>query len=90
LAIAQRSLHIKFAQNVRKNRRIKPLPVRIKTIGDWIYVKRVEKNLTSGHLALKMGIAAAMIQAWESGNSQPDSQQLIVLANILGLVPTHW
>jgi ribosome-binding protein aMBF1 (putative translation factor) len=87
LGIAQRSVHINFVQNVRKNRRAKPLPESIKTIGDWIYVKRLEKNLTSGHLALKMGIAAALVQAWEDGTSQPNEQQQAVLAKIFGVEP---
>jgi hypothetical protein len=31
-----------------------------------------------------MGIAAALIHSWENGTSQPDSQQLKVLADRLG------
>jgi len=58
--------------------------VSIKTLGDLIQVKRHEKNLTTGHLALKMGIATALVRSWENGTSQPDSQQSKTLADILG------
>jgi len=52
---------------------------------DWIQVKRREKNLTRCHLALKMGIATALIQSWEDGTSQPNGQQLEILSSVLGL-----
>jgi len=84
LGIAQRQIRINYAQKSRTQQRSKPLPTSIQTIGDWIQVKRQEKNLTSGHLAAKMGIATALVRSWENGTSQPDSQQLKVLARLLG------
>ena len=59
------------------------MPESIKTIGDWIQVKRLAKNLTRCHLALKMGIATAWVQSWENGSRQPDIQQLEILSSIL-------
>jgi len=84
LGIAQRQVFIKFSQKTRKQNNAKPLPANIKTIGDWIQVKRVEKNLTPGHLAAKMGIATSLVRSWEDGTSQPDSRQLKVLTSLLG------
>jgi ribosome-binding protein aMBF1 (putative translation factor) len=84
LGITQRQIRIKYAQNSRKQQRSKPLPTSIKTVGNWIQVKRQEKNLTPGHLALKMGIATALVRSWEDDTIQPDNQQLEVLANLLG------
>ena len=83
LGIAQRQIRIKYAQKSRKSKRSKPLPTSIQTLGDLIQAKRHEKNLTSGHLALKMGIATALVRSWEDGTSQPDNQQLAVLAKLL-------
>jgi ribosome-binding protein aMBF1 (putative translation factor) len=60
------------------------LPASIKTIGDIIQVKRMEKNLTPGHLAAKMGIATNLVRSWENGTSRPDNRQLEVLASLLG------
>jgi DNA-binding transcriptional regulator YiaG len=65
LGIEQRQIRIKFSQKTRKPKYDKPLPTSIKTIGDWIQVKRQEKNLTPCHLAAKMGIATALVRAWE-------------------------
>ena len=84
LGIAQRQIFIKFNQKVRKENHAKPLPESIKTIGDWIQVKRQEQNLTHSHLAVKMGIATALVRSWEDGKSQPDSQQMKALASLFG------
>jgi DNA-binding transcriptional regulator YiaG len=46
----------------------------------------MEKNLTPGHLAAKMGIATDLVRSWEGGTIQPDNRQLEVLANLLGLM----
>jgi ribosome-binding protein aMBF1 (putative translation factor) len=84
LGIAQRQIRIKYAQNPRKQQWSKPLPASINTLGDLIQVKRMEKNLTPGHLAAKMGIVTALVRSWEDGTSQPDNQQLKILARNLG------
>lgn len=59
--------------------------VSIITLGDWVRVERMAKNLTRCHLALKMGIATALVRSWENDASQPDGLQLEVLAKIFGL-----
>jgi DNA-binding transcriptional regulator YiaG len=76
LAFAQRQIRIKYVQKLRKQQRSKSLPVSIKTVGDWIQVKRQEKNLSPCHLAAKMGVATALICSWENGTAQPDNRQL--------------
>jgi ribosome-binding protein aMBF1 (putative translation factor) len=44
----------------------------------------MEKKLTPGHLALKMGIATALVRSWEDSTAEPDNRQLEVLASLLG------
>jgi ribosome-binding protein aMBF1 (putative translation factor) len=90
LGIAQRQIRINYAQKSRKQQRSKPLPTSINTLGDWIQVKRMEKNLSPCHLAAKMGIATALVRSWEDGTAQADSQQLKVLADILGFDAGIW
>jgi ribosome-binding protein aMBF1 (putative translation factor) len=85
LGIAQRRISIKYTHKLRKQQRAKPLPVSIQTIGDWIQVKRMAKNLTACHLAAKMGIATALVHSWEDGTRQPDRRQLKVLENLLAV-----
>jgi DNA-binding transcriptional regulator YiaG len=75
LGIAQRQIRINYAQKSRKQQQSKSLPDSIKTIGDWIQVKRQEKNLSPYHLATKMGIATALVRSWENGTSRPDNRQ---------------
>ena len=58
----------------------------MKTVGDWLKVKRLEKNLTRSHVAAKMGIATSLVCAWENNTKQPDNQQLEVLAYFLDFV----
>jgi ribosome-binding protein aMBF1 (putative translation factor) len=84
LGIAQRQIRINYAQNQRKRKQPKRLPTSIKTIGDLIQVKRIEKNLSPCHLAAKMGIATALVRSWEDGTTQPNNRQLEVLENLLG------
>jgi DNA-binding transcriptional regulator YiaG len=90
LGIAQRSIRVKFSHKLRKQKQEKPLSDGVKTLGDWIRVKRIEKNLTPSHLALKMGIASALVCSWEDDSSQPDTRQLEILANLLGYDPTKY
>jgi DNA-binding transcriptional regulator YiaG len=60
------------------------LPANAQTIGNRIRIRRTEKNLTSGHLAFKMGIADCIVRSWEDGSNQPNSQQLKELTDIFG------
>jgi DNA-binding transcriptional regulator YiaG len=54
-----------------------------KAIGDWIRVKRQEKNLSPYHLATEMGVGTALVRSWENGKGQPDKQQLDFLTKNL-------
>jgi len=87
LGIAQRTIHIKFSQRQAQHNRFNQLQSNHLTIGDWIKVKRTEKNITSGHVAAKMGIAQTLVRSWEGGESQPNSQQLRLLVNLFGSDP---
>jgi ribosome-binding protein aMBF1 (putative translation factor) len=85
LGIAHRSILVKYAQKSKSEPQLKPLAENAKTLGDWIKAHRERKNLAPYHVALKMGIAPALILAWESNVSEPDSQQRASLARALGL-----
>jgi transcriptional regulator with XRE-family HTH domain len=55
----------------------------MKTAGDWLKVKRLEKNLTRSYVAAKMGVATSLVSSWENNNCQPDCLQLKFLASVL-------
>ena len=84
LGIAHRSILVKCAQKSKAEPQPKLLVESVKTIGDWINAQRERKNLTLGHVALKIGIAHALILAWESKVSGPDDQQRAGLARLHG------
>jgi len=73
-----------LSPDLKREKRAKSLEANAKTIGDWLKYKRILKNLTPGHVAIKMGIATSLVCSWESSIRQPDSQQLKSLAQILG------
>jgi DNA-binding transcriptional regulator YiaG len=87
LGIAQRTIRVKFGVKPKKFSKFNPLPVNIKTIGDMIRVRRQAKNLTPGHLALKMGIISSAVCSWEDGDARPNDWQLELLARILAFDP---
>jgi DNA-binding transcriptional regulator YiaG len=72
LGIAQRSIRINYLANVGSQKRAKALKMNMKTAGDWLKVKRLEKNLTRSQVAAKMGIATSLVSSWESNNRQPE------------------
>jgi hypothetical protein len=57
LGFAYRHISVKFALKARKQAKPKPLPVKVKTVADWIQVKLRENGMAPFHLAAKMGIA---------------------------------
>jgi len=87
LGIAQRQIHIKFKQKHAQKHRANSLTDNIKMIGGWIKVKRTQKNLTSGHVAAKMGIAHAVVRTWEEGASGPSKEQIQDLIVVFGEAP---
>ena len=84
MGFAQRLVHIKFIAKRNRSKHSKPLQSSVQTLGDWIRAKRILKNLTPGQLGAKMGIAQAVVRAWEEGTKEPDGLQLAFLEKRLG------
>ena len=84
LGIAQRTVSVKRPVNSTKQNRVKVLESDVKKVGDLIAIKRMTKNITPGHIAQKMGIAASVICSWEDGTTTPNDWQMELLAEILG------
>jgi transcriptional regulator with XRE-family HTH domain len=83
LGIAERFIQVSYASNLSQLKQPKVLNSNVKTLSDWLKVKRLEKNLTPGHVAAKMGIATSLVCSWESSTRQPDGQQLKILSSVL-------
>ena len=84
MGIAGRSVQVNYPSNLGRFKQPKVLESNVKTTGDWLKVKRLEKNLTPGYVAAEMGIATSLVCSWESSTRQPDGQQLEVLSSVLG------
>ena len=80
LGIARRQICVNYPINSGNQKRANELKLNVKTAGDWLRVKRLEKNLTPGRVAAKMGIATSLVCSWENNIQQPDNHQLTVLA----------
>ena len=63
LGIAQKTILVKYPANIRDQKRTEVLKLNIKTVGDWIKVKRIEKNLMLGQY-LNLGVSDATIEKW--------------------------
>jgi DNA-binding transcriptional regulator YiaG len=84
LGIAQRTVQVNYQSNSKQLKLSNMLKSNVKTAGDWLKVKRLEKNLTPGHVAEKMGIATSLVCSWESCTREPDIHQIKLLATIMG------
>jgi ribosome-binding protein aMBF1 (putative translation factor) len=85
MGIAQRHIRIPFIQKPRCKKIPNPLQMNTLAVGDWIHANRIQKNLTLGHLAEKMGIARALVRVWENGTEEPDKKQLEIMVKIFGI-----
>ena len=84
MGIAERTVRVEFAGNHSNLKLAKALKMSVKTLGDWLKVKRLERNLTPGRVAAKMGITCSVVRAWESDEVRPSDAHLARLAEVLG------
>jgi ribosome-binding protein aMBF1 (putative translation factor) len=84
LGFAYRHISVKFTLKERKQPQLNSLPVRVKTVADWIQVKLRENGMSPFHLGAKMGIATSVVNAWKDGLARPQNRQLREMVTILG------
>jgi ribosome-binding protein aMBF1 (putative translation factor) len=84
LGFAYRHISLKFALNASTQALPNHLPVRVKTVADWIQVKLRANGMSPFHLAAKMGIATSMVNAWKDGLACPKNRQMREMVTILG------
>jgi hypothetical protein len=53
-------------------------------MADWISVKLYEKGMAPHQVGFKMGIAAALINAWKDGSTRPKAHHIREMVAILG------
>lgn len=55
------------------------------TLGEKIYELRTQRNLSQGDLANELNVSRQSISKWENGNSTPDLEKIIKLAEIFSV-----
>ncbi len=55
------------------------------TLGEKIYELRTQRNLSQGDLANELNVSRQSISKWENGNSTPDLEKIIKLAEIFNV-----
>jgi len=84
LGFAYRHISVKFTPKTWKQPQLKPLPVKVKTVADWIQAKLRENGMSPFHLGAKMGIATSVVNTWKDGLARPQNQQMREMVTILG------
>lgn len=84
LGIAHRTKVVKNSHIQRFSPR-KLIPVNVKSLGDYLLLKRIEANLSQPELALKLAVTVRKIKAWEHDKLVPTKAEWQVLATVLAL-----
>lgn len=85
LGIAQRTVLVEYANFKQRFSPRKPIPTEVKTLGDYLLLKRVKANLSQPELALKTGYTVRRIKMWEHDRLIPTTTEWAVLRGVLGL-----
>jgi DNA-binding transcriptional regulator YiaG len=85
LGNAHRTVHVKFNHFKQRFSARKLIPVNVKSLGDYLLLKRIEADLSQPELALKSGTSVRKVKAWEHDHITPTEAEWQVLAGILRL-----
>jgi ribosome-binding protein aMBF1 (putative translation factor) len=75
---------VKFTPKSTKQVKPNPLPVKVRTVADWIQVKLREIGMSPFHLGTKMGIATSVVNDWKDGHTRPQNRQMREMVALLG------
>ena len=66
------------------------MPTAIKTLGDYLLVKRYEKGLKQRYIDQMVGVAISTVRRWETDVEKPTRDEWAVLVKVLGLEEDDW
>ncbi len=84
LGITHRTKVVKFNHFQRFSPR-KLISVNVKSLGDYLLLKRIEANLSQRELAVKLGVTVRKMKAWKHDQTVPTKVEWQALATILKL-----
>ena len=85
MGIAQRTVEAEFGDFKQRFSTRKLIPTDIKTLGDYLLLKRVKADLSQPELAEKTGFTVRKIKTWEHDWIIPTEAEWHVLARSLDL-----
>jgi len=63
----------------------KLIPVNVKSLGDYLLLKRIQADLSQPELAVKSGVTVRKVKAWEHDQIVPNDAEWQSLTTILKL-----
>jgi len=88
LGITQRTIRVVFGHfKERFSPPRKLIPVKPKTVGDHLLLKRIKANLSRPEMALKARVSEQMVRSWEDDQLLPTEAQWQVLVSICAWIP---
>jgi DNA-binding transcriptional regulator YiaG len=85
LGIAHRTVEVKFDHFKQRFSPRKLISANPKTLGGRLLLKRIKADLSQPELAVKAGVSARKVKAWEHDQIIPTVEEWEILANILHL-----
>jgi hypothetical protein len=85
LVIAHRTVLVNFDHYKQRFSPRKLIPVNVKTLGDYLLLKRIQADLSQPELAVNTGLTVRKVRAWEHDQSTPTEAEWQVLAAVLTL-----
>ena len=88
MGIAQRTVEAFLPDFKQRFSSRKFIPTEVKTLGDYLLLKRINADLSQPELAAKTGFTVREVKAWEHDRAIPTEVERRVLARVLGLEDT--
>ena len=85
MEIAQRTIEVVYANFKQRYSPRKLIPTEVKTLGDYLLLRRFKANLSQPEVAARTGFTVRKIMAWENVRAIPSANEWEALKPILGL-----
>jgi ribosome-binding protein aMBF1 (putative translation factor) len=85
LGITHRTVLVSFSHFNQRFSPRKLIPINVKTLGDYLLLKRIEADLSQPELAVKSGATVRKVKAWEHDQNLPTEVEWKLLVKILKL-----
>lgn len=83
--MAHRTVEVIYADFKQRFSPRKLIPTQVKTLGDYLLLKRIQASLFQPELAQKAGLTVRKVKAWERDQAIPTAAEWTILTPVLGL-----